>query len=84
MKEDEVKDMIREVDTDAKGAIDFPEFLSFFMRKMPEIEPEEEYALMFMAIDEKRKGEITFENLKKYMIKIGEYNPKYNKGDSYV
>ena len=47
MTKQEIKDMISEADTDQKGAIDFPEFLAVFVRKMSDVNPEEEYAEIF-------------------------------------
>ena len=42
--------MIAEADTDKKGAIDFPEFISLFVRKMSDKDTEEEFAELFNEI----------------------------------
>ena len=76
--------MIAEADTDDKGAIDFPEFLSLFIRKMSDVDPEEEYAEIFSQIDCNHNGIIAFEELKAFMIEIDEYDPGNNRGDEYV
>ena len=76
---EEIKDMIAEADTDKKGAIDFPEFISLFIRKMSDKDPEEEYAELFAAIDENGNGIITMHELKEFMINIQEYDEE--KGD---
>ena len=64
--------MIRECDSDDKDAIDFPEFLACLIRKMSDMDPEEEYAEMFSVMDVNKNGVISFSELKDYLIRIGE------------
>ncbi len=73
---EEIKDMIAEGDTDKKGAIDFPEYISLFIRKMSDKDPEEEYAELFAAIDINGNGMITAIELRQFMIDIQEFDEK--------
>ena len=67
LTDEEIKDMIAEADTDDKGAIDFPEFLTMMIRKMSDIDPEEEYAKIFEVIDVNNNGKLSFAEIKKFM-----------------
>jgi len=84
MTDQEIEDMIAEADTDQKGAIDFPEFLAVFVRKMSDVDPEEEFAEIFAQIDLDNDGKITFSELKLYMQDVGEFDEENGKGDAYV
>ena len=72
MSKQEISDMIREADSDDKGAIDFPEFLAFLVRKMSEQDPEEFYAEMFNLYDKDKNGYVSFGDLKQQMALAGE------------
>ena len=67
LTKEEIKDMIAEADTDQKGAIDFPEYLSLFIRKLSDVDPELEYAEIFTAIDKNNNGIINWEELREFM-----------------
>ena len=43
--------MVREIDADGNGEIDFPEFLTMMLRKMNEGNPEKELMDVFMVFD---------------------------------
>ena len=81
---EEVQDMIAEADTDEKGAIDFPEYLTLFYRKMSDVDPEMEYAEIFTTIDKNNNGIVTWQELREFMKEIGEYDPEIGKGDEFV
>lgn len=62
--EEELEQMIKEVDVDGNGEIDFEEFCSLMVKKMKESEPEEELVEVFKMIDKDNKGIIQFHDLK--------------------
>ena len=47
----ELEAMVREIDADGNGEIDFPEFLTMMLRKMNEGNPEKELMDVFMVFD---------------------------------
>ena len=64
--------MVREIDADGDGAIDFPEFLTMMLRKMNEGDPERELRDVFTVFDKDKSGTISADELKSVMKVIGE------------
>ncbi len=64
--------MVREIDADGDGAIDFPEFLTMMLRKMNEGDPEKELRDVFTVFDKDQSGTISADELKSVMKVIGE------------
>ena len=70
--EQEVKDMIKEVDTDGNGEIDFQEFLDLMARKIDGRSFEDELKEVFMTLDDDGSGYITDDEIKMIMHALGE------------
>lgn len=70
--EKEVKDMIKEVDTDGNGEIDFDEFLDLMARKMDGRSFEDELKEVFMTLDDDGSGFITDDEIRMIMDALGE------------
>ena len=68
----ELDPMVREIDADGNGEIDFPEFLTMMLRKMNEGNPEKELMDVFMVFDKDGSGTISAEELRSAMKVIGE------------
>lgn len=68
----ELEAMVREIDADGNGEIDFPEFLTMMLRKMNEGNPENELMDVFMVFDKDGSGTISPEELRSAMRVIGE------------
>ena len=61
----ELDTMVREIDADGNGEIDFPEFLTMMLRKMNEGNPEKELMDVFMVFDKDGSGTISAEELRR-------------------
>jgi len=70
--EAEIQAMIRKVDINKNGAIDFPEFLMLMAIKKSAVELEEELLQAFWEFDGDRNGLITREELQVTLAKFGE------------
>ncbi|CAI9766504.1 unnamed protein product [Fraxinus pennsylvanica] len=70
--EAELQDMIREVDADQNGTIDFPEFLNLMARKMKDTDSEEELKEAFKVFDKDQNGFISAAELRHVMTNLGE------------
>ncbi|XP_068650035.1 calmodulin-like protein 11 [Aristolochia californica] len=70
--EEELHDMIREVDVDGNGTIEFGEFLHLMARKMKETDAEEELKEAFKVFDKDQNGYISATELRHVMISLGE------------
>jgi calmodulin len=70
--EEEVKEMIKEVDDDSDGEVDFDEFMQLMAKRMKEGEMDEELYEAFKTFDKDGKGFFTKEELQKVMVDYGE------------
>jgi len=70
--EQEISDMIREVDTQAKGAINFQEFLSMMARRRKDIDEQEDAVAAFNSFDLDKDGLISPNELKTVLARLGE------------
>ncbi|CAI2376087.1 unnamed protein product [Moneuplotes crassus] len=64
MTRSELRQMMKEVDTDGSGNIDFEEFKTLMTKKMSERNPIEELRKSFRLYDSDDTGKISFQNLK--------------------
>ena len=64
--------MIKEVNADDNGTIDFPEFLSLMVRKMKDTDTEEELIEAFKVFDRDGNGFISPAELWHVMTNLGE------------
>lgn len=64
--------MVKEVDQDGNGSIEFDEFLLMMARKLKATDGEEEMHHAFNVFDKNGDGFITFDELKRVMCSIGE------------
>jgi calmodulin len=64
----ELQDTINEVDADGNGTIDFPEFLTMMVRKIRDIDSEEEIKEAFKVFDKDGDGHI---ELRHVMTNLG-------------
>ena len=64
--------MVNEVDVNADGTIDFPEFLTLMAKKMKDTDTEEELVEAFKYFDKDKDGKISFDELKKGLESLGE------------
>ena len=70
--EEELKQLIREVDLNGDGTIDFKEFLCLMIKKMDDNDNDEELQDAFRHFDMDKDGYITPHELRNGMINIGE------------
>ena len=70
--EEELKQMIREVDLDGNGTIDFKEFLCLMVKKMKDTDTDEELLEAFKVFDRDGNGFITSHELRNVMNSLGE------------
>ncbi|OAY72156.1 Calmodulin-4 [Ananas comosus] len=70
--EEELQDMIREVDGNGNGTIEFGEFLILMSKKMKEINSDEELKEAFKVFDRDENGFISATELRNVMINLGE------------
>ena len=70
--EEELKQMIREVDLDGNGTIDFKEFLCLMVKKMKDTDTDEELLEAFKVFDRDGNGFITSHELRNIMNSLGE------------
>ena len=75
--EEELKQMIREVDLNGDGTIDFKEFLCLMLKKMDDSDIDDELETAFKAFDLDKDGYITPHELRNGMLNLGEeYSPE--------
>ncbi|XP_071165749.1 calmodulin-like isoform X2 [Mytilus edulis] len=70
--EGELKDMIKEVDADGSGCIDFPEFLEMMAKRLQDVDEEAELREAFKVFDKDGSGSISKAELKLVMENLGE------------
>ncbi|KAL5217663.1 hypothetical protein ABZP36_018347 [Zizania latifolia] len=70
--EAELQDMIKDVDADGNGVIDFHEFLNLMAHKMPDADSEDALREAFNLIDKDRNGYICADELRHVMGNLGE------------
>jgi Ca2+-binding EF-hand superfamily protein len=66
----QVMEMIRSVDDDCSGSIDFDEFLVLMQSRVGAGGPEQDLRQAFLQFDKSKTGYITKEDLKKTMIEF--------------
>ena len=64
--------MMKKVDKDGSGSIEFDEFLQLMSEKISERNPLEELKKVFRIYDEDDSGTINFDNLKKVALELNE------------
>jgi len=70
--EQDISDMIREVDAQAKGAINFQEFLSMMGKRRKDGDEDDDVQQAFRAFDLDKDGFISPSELKTVMARLGE------------
>lgn len=70
--EEELKDMIKEVDANNDGTIDFPEFLLMMAGKMDEAGEDEKIKVAFKVFDRDGDGYISAHEVRHVMFNLGE------------
>jgi calmodulin len=70
--EADLNEMIKEVDLDGNGSIDFAEFLELMASKMRDYDSEEELMEAFKVFDRDGNGYITKNDFKNVMANLGE------------
>ena len=71
-KQEEIDKMVRDVDDDGSGSVDFPEFLDMMAHKILNRDPIEEINKAFKLFDDDNTGKVTFKNLKRVAKELGE------------
>jgi centrin-1 len=71
-KQEEIDKMVRDVDDDGSGSVDFPEFLDMMAHKLLNRNPVEEINKAFKLFDDDNTGRVTFKNLKRVAKELGE------------
>ena len=72
LTEDDLKEMIKEVDSDYNGTIEFSEFVQLMESKMKDNDSEEEIFEAFKIFDNKGNGHITKNDIKNVMSSLHE------------
>ena len=70
--EDEINEMMREVDLNQDGKIDFDEFMILMTKNSPDTQAEEEVINAFRVFDKEGNGLIASSELKHIMMTIGD------------
>nr|XP_060632377.1 calmodulin-A-like [Anolis sagrei ordinatus] len=70
--EAELQEMIRKLDTDGNGMVDFPEFLNLLARRMKNADSEDEVRKAFQVFDKDGNGYVSAAELRHIMTKLGE------------
>ena len=81
--EADLRQMIREVDADGNGTIDFQEFLALMARTAGSADAEELYSMAFRVIDRDGNGLVSADELKRVMNKLGE-NISYKEAEEMI
>ena len=70
--DDEINEMMREVDLNQDGKIDFDEFMILMTKSSPDTQTEEEVINAFRVFDKEGNGLIASSELKHIMMTIGD------------
>jgi calmodulin len=70
--EEDLMEMIKEVDSNDNGSIDFNEFLTLMVNKMKDNDSEEEMQEAFRVFDKEGSGYINKKSLREVMTHLGE------------
>ncbi|XP_031100602.1 calmodulin-3-like [Ipomoea triloba] len=70
--EAELKEMIRGVDDDGSGTVDFNEFVGLMSKKLKDNEAEEEFKAAFRIFDKDHNGLISPDELRQVMKNLGQ------------
>ena len=70
--EEEINEMVREVDLNQDGKIDFDEFMILMTKSSPDTQTEEEVINAFRVFDKEGNGLIASSELKHIMMTIGD------------
>ncbi|KAJ3697503.1 hypothetical protein LUZ61_001208 [Rhynchospora tenuis] len=70
--DEDVQEMIREVDADGNGTVDFPEFLALMEKKLKETDSEDELREAFKVFDKDNNGFISASELRTVLMNLGE------------
>lgn len=71
-KNEAVFNMIKEIDTDGSGELEFQEFLEMMTARLTDKTPRTEIERVFKLFDDDRTGEISLGNLKRVASELGE------------
>jgi len=71
-RKEEIKKMLKDVETDSSGKLSVDNFLLLMANKMSEKDSKEEILKAFKLFDDDETGKITFTNLKKVAVELGE------------
>merc|ERR1711907_196643 len=71
-KNEAVFNMIKEIDTDGSGELEFQEFLEMMTARLTDKPPRSEIERVFKLFDDDRTGEISLNNLKRVASELGE------------
>ena len=71
-KNEAVFNMIKEIDTDGSGELEFQEFLEMMTARLTNKTPRADIERVFKLFDNDRTGEISLDNLKRVASELGE------------
>merc|ERR1712046_19707 len=71
-KNEAVFNMIKEIDTDGSGELEFAEFLEMMTARLTNKTPRADIERVFKLFDNDRTGEISLDNLKRVASELGE------------
>jgi Ca2+-binding EF-hand superfamily protein len=71
-KNQTIYQMIKDIDKDGSGAIDFDEFLDMMTAKMSDKDTKEDINKVFKLFDDDTSGKISMKNLKRVARELGE------------
>lgn len=69
---DEIRKIISELEQSTKSSMEFPEFLKLVNRTLQDRDPREEIEKAFMRFDDDNTKRISFRNLKRVALELGE------------
>lgn len=69
---EEIRKLISQIDKDGSGTVEFSEFLAMMTTKMGERDSREEMLKAFRLFDDDESGKISFKNLKRVAMELGE------------